>query len=69
MIFVFRTSVRTQAEVTMLRPHIDRMMPQAKWNFDLEDVDNILRIDSNTDIVLVTLHLLNRHHFACEELH
>ena len=51
-----------------LKPHIDEILPKAKWNFDLEDCDKILRIDSEENIVLKIIGLLNIHEFNCEEL-
>ena len=45
MIFVFKTSVKTKLQIKKLKPHIDKILPNAKWNFDLEDIDKILRID------------------------
>ena len=68
MIFVFKTSVKTKIQVKKLKPHIDKILPNAKWNFDLEDCDKILRIDSEENIVLKITGLLNRHKFYCEEL-
>jgi hypothetical protein len=68
MIFVFKTSVKTKMQAKKLRQHIDKILPNAKWNFDLEDCDKILRIDSQKDIVLATIDLLNFHNYSCEEL-
>ena len=68
MIFVFKTSVKTKMQVKKLKPHIDKILPNAKWNFDLEDIDKILRIDSAENIVLITIDLLNNHNYSCEEL-
>lgn len=39
MIFVFKTSVKTKMQIKKLKPHIDKGLPKAKWNFDLEDID------------------------------
>ena len=68
MIFVFKTSVKTKMQITKLKPHIDKILPNAKWNFDLEDIDKILRIDSDENIVLIIMDLLNIHSYSCEEL-
>ena len=51
-----------------LKPHIDKVLPKAKWNFDLDDCDKILRIDSEENIVFKIIDLLNIHKFYCEEL-
>jgi hypothetical protein len=68
MIFVFKTSVKTKMQIKKLKPHIDKILPKAKWNFDLEDCDKILRIDSEENIVLKITDLLTIHKFNCEEL-
>lgn len=68
MIFVFKTSVTTKKQISILKPHIDTILPNAKWNFDLEDCDNILRIVSNENIVLPIQKLFTSHEFNCEEL-
>ncbi len=51
-----------------LKPHIDKILPNAKWNFDLEDIDKILRIESRENIVLSIIDLLQIHNYSCEEL-
>lgn len=68
MIFVFKTSVKTKKEVKKLKPHIDEILTNEKWSFDLEDSDKILRIDSEKNIGLVIIDLLNVHNHTCEEL-
>jgi len=68
MIYVFKTSVKTKVQAKKLKPHIDKMLPKAKWNFDLHDCDKILRIDSKENIVFKITGLLNIHQFNCEEL-
>ena len=68
MIYVFKTSVKTQSQVKKLQPHINSMLPNEKWNFDLHDCDKILRIDSEQNIVCEITGLLNVHNFRCEEL-
>jgi hypothetical protein len=68
MIFVFKTSVKTKMQMKRLKPHIEKTLPKAKWNFDLEDIDKILRVDSEENIVLNIKNLLNTHNYSCEEL-
>lgn len=66
MIYVFKTTVNTEIQIQHLKPHIDKIVPNAKWNFDLEDCDNILRIDSQTDISQIVIRELNARGFFCE---
>jgi hypothetical protein len=68
MIYVFKISVKTKMQAKKLKQHIDKILPKAKWNFDLDDCDKILRIDSEENIVLKITGLLNIHQFFCEEL-
>ena len=68
MIYVFKTSVKTRHQAKALKPHLDQLLPTARWNFDLYDRDKILRIDSKENIVLKTIELLADHRFYCEEL-
>jgi hypothetical protein len=68
MIFVFKTSVNSKRQIKKLKPHIENILPNAKWNFDLEDIDKILRVDSEENVVLVIIDLLTIHNYSCEEL-
>ena len=68
MIFVFKTSVKTKKQLQQLKPHIDNILSKAKWNFDLEDTDKILRIESEENDVLKIVDLLILHNYSCEEL-
>jgi hypothetical protein len=68
MIYVFKTSVRTKIQAKKLKPHIDEILPKAKWNFDLADCDKVLRIDSEANIISPIINLLKKHDFDCQEL-
>jgi hypothetical protein len=68
MIFVFKTSLSSISEVRTLKPLLDNHYRNAKWNVDLEDCDNILRIDNPTEIALSVTNLLQDNGFDCEEL-
>lgn len=68
MIFVFKTSVKTKTQIKKLKPHIDNISARLKWNFNLADIDKILRIDSEENIVVKVSDLLNVHGYSCEEL-
>lgn len=68
MIYVFKTSVKTKLQVKNLKPQIEKILPNEKWNFDLEDRDKILRIDSEEHIVSELINVLKVHDVNCEEL-
>ena len=68
MVSVFKTSVRTKKAAKQLTPSLNKLLQHAKWNFDLEDCDKILRIDSKNEISLAIVKLLKDKGFDCEEL-
>ena len=67
MIYVFKTSVKTKKAVKQLTPELNDLSI-SKWNFDLEDCDNILRIDSKIEISELAIKLLQDNGFECVEL-
>lgn len=68
MIFVFRTNVPNISEAENLGSLLDKHLPNANWNFDLEDCDKILRIDSPTQITATAIKVLQDNGYECEEL-
>ena len=68
MIYVFKTSVRHKKHVLQLSPYLNDLLQQSKWNFDLQDCDNILRIDSSEEILETVPKLLQDNGFHCSEL-
>ena len=68
MIYVFKTSISSIKTIKLLTPHLNKLFTVSNWNFDLEDCDNILRVDSKTNIVKKTIKILNNYGFDCEEL-
>lgn len=56
-------------QAKMLRLPINKLLPNATWNFDLKDRDKILRIDSEENVVLKITGLLDLHGHSCEELY
>lgn len=68
MIYTFKTSVRTKRQVRKLKPLINHILPNGKWNFDLEDCDKVLRVDSDENVVVKVIDVLSTNKFHCEEL-
>ncbi|WP_127128386.1 hypothetical protein [Pseudoflavitalea rhizosphaerae] len=67
-VLVFKTSVQNRNNVQSVSAALDALTGVLKWNFDLQDADNILRVVAN-DVsprkVELTLHYAG---FTCEEL-
>lgn|GEM_PF-3918095 len=45
MRYVLITIVESETDICRLKQRLDRVFPFANWNFDLEDGDNIPRIE------------------------
>jgi hypothetical protein len=65
MVYVFKTSVDTKSKLAQATLALQKLLPQTQWNFDLEDCDNILRIETETEITEL---MLNNGIFDCIEL-
>jgi len=68
MVYVFKTSVKRKKSVRRISSVLDELLPGAKWNFDLEDCDRILRVESKTDMTAAVIKALNGLGFDCQEL-
>lgn len=65
MIFVFKTSVDSQDKFESASVLLNEILPNSLWNFDLEDCDNILRVDSDLNVAAL---LHDNTIFDCIEL-
>lgn len=70
MVEVFKTSIRTKKEANFILQNLQLMFPHYKINFDLEDCDNILRIETEDNMIYVqgVIHLVNSSGFQVEIL-
>lgn len=68
MISIFKTNIENNSQIEKISNELDELIGSFKWNFDLEDCDKILRIDSKIDITNVTINLLHNNGFECVEL-
>jgi hypothetical protein len=67
-ILVFITSVEKKEQVSKVKPLLTAVPAIKGWNFDLEDCDNILRIESNDISPRYIESLLQTAGFNCREL-
>lgn len=65
MIYVYKTSIDTKSKLEFANTFLNELLPNAYWNFDLDDCDNILRIDSEAEINEIAL---KNDVFECIEL-
>ncbi len=68
-VLVFKTSVTKKKEIKKLRPLLNELIGQnGNWNFDLEDRDNILRVETQALQAKTVSSALHNNQFYCEEL-
>ncbi|MFM7431175.1 MAG: hypothetical protein ACKO1F_14930 [Flammeovirgaceae bacterium] len=58
-VLVFSTYVQSIEQVQRLKPKIDSLAGNGKWNFVLDDTDRILRIVSSSVKPQLAIQLLN----------
>ena len=66
-VYVFKTSVNNK-DVNRACAILQRIIPDKTWNFDLDDCDNILRVESDKNIIRLVCFHLESEGFSCEEL-
>jgi copper chaperone CopZ len=67
-VLVFKTNLRFKKQIDAVTPHINNLRGITRWNVDLDDIDKVLRIESdnlNPRTVETTLQQAGYH---CEEL-
>jgi hypothetical protein len=67
-VLVFATSVEKPRQVSRIKPLLTAVSAINRWNFDLEDCDNILRVEANGLCPREIENLLKTAGFDCREL-
>lgn len=68
MILVFKTNISNKKAVSLLKPHIDRLLGSHRWNFDLQDRDKIFRVEASGISICEIQSLFLYWGYHCEEL-
>ena len=68
IISVYKTSTSPE-DVNRLQEVLDNFTKISKWNIDLEDWENILRIESQFSIEKQIINMLNNINIVCIELY
>jgi hypothetical protein len=67
-ILIFTTSIEKPEQVNEVKPLLTAVPAIKDWNFDLDDCDNILRIEANDISPRYIEALLHTAGFDCAEL-
>lgn len=68
MVEVFKTNIRDLKTAEQLKTLLHAKIPEGRINFDLEDCDRILRVESKFLIPDEIVNLLTRKGYFCEVL-
>ena len=49
-IHVFKTNIETEADVSVIKVLFNSFSKIKQWSIDLEDIDNVLRIEANRNL-------------------
>ena len=67
-VLVFKTDIMTDSEVEIVRSILSAEESIIRWSIDRDDIDNVLRIESDQLSPYVVIQRLRAAGFACEEL-
>jgi len=67
-VLVFKTNLRFKKQINAVTPYINNLHGIARWNVDLDDIDKVLRIESDNLSPRKVEHTLKQAGYFCEEL-
>lgn len=68
MVEVFKTNIEDKTTANKVAVDLNEYFPGGRINFDLEDCDKILRVESENIIPEEVTNILTRRGFMCEVL-
>lgn len=69
MVEIFKTNVESRNESERIVQTLKKKFPSPKINFDLNDCDNILRVEGNNVSTEEIIREMNLKQYRCELLH
>ena len=67
-IFIFRTNIQTEFDKLRVKNVLDASQKVLKWNVDMDDVDHVLRVVSDSLTPNQIISVLDYVGFECAEL-
>lgn len=67
-VLVLKTNIRYKKNVRAVAPLLNGRNSISRWNIDLEDIDKVLRIESDNMELTEVVQLIQEAGFHCEEL-
>lgn len=68
-LLIFRTDIKSKNKVKTIKPILNNHPTISEWSVDLEDIDNVLRIEAQDDLSEKDIiHMIKKCGFYCEML-
>lgn len=69
MVTIFKTNIQKKQDAESVLNVLMQLFPNATINFDLEDCDNILRVEGTAIQAVAIINNLENLNYKCVELH
>ncbi len=68
-LIILRTDIKTKKKVKKIKPFLNKHPTILNWSIDLEDIDNVLRIEAAKNLKEEDIkQLVQKEGFYCDEL-
>ena len=68
-LLIFKTDIKTKKKVKSLKPYFDNHSEIIRWTIDLEDIDNVLKIEATKNLNETTvINQIKTYGFNCNVL-
>ena len=67
-LFIFGTNLQTEKDKQVISKILNTNNQIERWNIDLEDIDSVLRIESQTLTAEQIIKIITEQDFKCSEL-
>lgn len=67
-LFIFGTNLQTEKDKQVISKVLNTNNQIERWNIDLEDIDSVLRIESQTLTAEQIIKIITEQDFKCSEL-
>lgn len=69
MISIYKTNIENSSQIQLLKKELDVLLGEENWNFDLEDCDKILRVETDSNLSKEITKILKSNGFEVTELY
>jgi hypothetical protein len=67
-VYVFKTNINSLPLVEFVKPYFDSNSNILKWSVDIEDIDNVLRVESNGLLERDVINIVEKRELICKLL-